>query len=333
MPRPTRIAIVVGISLMLTACSVCADESVAETGWLAQMEKEAKEGAVVAARPAAADAAEDQWEKPLPLTFTLDYSLVSDYIWRGINFSEYADEGSERLNHQFTVGIELATEKLLGADFGNFGTSLWFQFYNCHRGPLTSAEGQGALQEIDYALYWNYYVKPLSTKFETGWISYTFPQLSGDANDTSEWYFSLAFDDKTLFKTKENVVNPTLSYYLDLDDVQASVLVFDMSHPFELAALGCERTPILKDITITPTFQMIYEFHYYTRATGLGDGADRLTALNYGLDVTYDLGSALNIPEKYGSLSLSGFLNFSHALRRAIINDEFYGGFKIAYEW
>ncbi len=48
-----------------------------------------------------------EWGKSTPITFSFDYTIVSDYIFRGLNFSEYPGEGREKLNHQLGVGLEL----------------------------------------------------------------------------------------------------------------------------------------------------------------------------------------------------------------------------------
>ena len=31
----------------------------------------------------------EEWEKDAPVSISVDYAVVSDYIWRGINFSDY----------------------------------------------------------------------------------------------------------------------------------------------------------------------------------------------------------------------------------------------------
>ena len=66
---------------------------------------------------------------------------------------------------------------------------------------------------------------------------------------------------------------------------------------------------------------------------GQFDEGCHLHNLQYGLDLTYDLSSALKIPEKFGSLSLTGFLYFSDAINGDVINDEFWGGVGLGYEW
>ena len=51
---------------------------------------------------------------------------------------------------------------------------------------------------------------------------------------------------------------------------------------------------------------------------------------------SFYLGGALGLPEDYGSISVTGFVRFSDAIRddRGVgLNDEFYGGVSIGYEW
>ena len=74
----------------------------------------------------------------------------------------------------------------------------------------------------------------------------------------------------------------------------------------------------LADLTLTPSFvlgidkrQMDQECHLHN--------------LQYGLDIGYDLSSALNIPEQYGSVTVTGFLYYSDAINTDAINDEFRG--------
>ncbi len=47
-----------------------------------------------------------------PLSVTLSYWLVSDYIFRGINYSEYAGEGREKPNHQLEVKLDVDVARL-----------------------------------------------------------------------------------------------------------------------------------------------------------------------------------------------------------------------------
>jgi len=70
---------------------------------------------------------------------------------------------------------------------------------------------------------------------------------------------------------------------------------------------------------------------------GYIDSGTRISSVRYGLKVGYDLSKALGIPKKYGSIGISGFLNYSDAIADdspAInLNDEFWGGMTVGWKW
>jgi len=261
--------------------------------------------------------------KSVPLYLYINYTLVSDYVFRGANLSEYAGEGREKLNHQLGVGLELDTSEL-GWNIGSFGFLFWGEWFEGQE--MLTPTSSGTLQEVDYTIYWRYEISKIYTTLETGWTALTFPQLGGDAYYTNEWYISLSFDDSPLFSTEEPVLNPYIAYYLDTDDVDGGWLEWGISHDFPMSNMGLAGTPILKDITLTPSFVMGIDDGQYGRSM-------RVANLRYGLDVAYDLSGALNIPEKYGSMTITGFIYFSDAIFSEVLNDEFWGGVTFGYAW
>ena len=268
----------------------------------------------------------DGWEKPIPFSFGIDYTLVSDYIFRGINFSEYAGEGREKPNHQLSVGGEVD----LG-EYGAVGGSVWFEWF-AGQESLTPNDSSN-LQEVDYSAYWAYDFEQIYTSVELGWIYYSFPRLSGDADATQEWYVSLSFDDSFLFGTEESVLNPFFTLYHDFDDFGGYWMEAGVSHDFAMADMGMEDVMILKDVTVTPSLTLGIDHRWVDEALASGSPSTRLANLTYGMDVFYDLGSALEMPEQYGSIGINGFLYYSQAFRDDVLNDEFYGGVTLSYGW
>ncbi len=281
-----------------------------------------------------------EWSKPIPLSFSLGYTMVSDYVFRGVNYSEFQGEGREGLNHQLSAGTELDL-----ARGGAFGFTTWFEFYAFQENSNFSETSHNNLQEVDYTLYYKYDLSKLNEKIplvvETGWIFYTFNQAKGDAYLTQEWYAKLSLNDASLFGAEDNVLNPYVAYYMDVDDYQGSWIEIGVSHDFALSKLGCKDTPFLKDITITPSAVLGIDHRYYTASNDDGDSllgkGTRLANIVYGLAVKYDLGSALNIPAKYGKYGVAGFVNYSQpladGLRETVMDDEFYGGLSLTFGW
>lgn len=281
-------------------------------------------GSLAAVEAPPAEAAKPEWTKPIPLSVSVDYTLVSDYVWRGVNLSEYRGEGHERPNHQTNVGLSYDT-----GDFGSINAGFWFEWYSGQKAMDPGSDGH--LQEVDYTLSWSYDIKAIATSVEVGWLAYQLPQASGDLQTTYEWFIGLGFDDSKLFGTEEAVLNPTVKYYYDVDLVEGGqFLEFGISHDFALAKLGCDKTPILKDLTITPSATLGVDHRYFTSST-------KLSNILYGLAVSYDLSGALGIPEQYGSLNLTGFVNYSQALGLkedvSGYQDELFGGMKVGYAW
>jgi len=83
---------------------------------------------------------------------------------------------------------------------------------------------------------------------------------------------------------------------------------------------------VLRHMTVTPSFVMGVDH-------GQLSGGTRLAHVQCGLDVSFDLGTALGLPANCGTLTLNGFLRFSDAVFNAVLNDEFWGGVTIGYGW
>jgi hypothetical protein len=290
------------------------------------------------APPASAEPAGGGWRKPLPVTFSIDYTVVTDYVWRGSNFSEFAGEGREGLNHQLGAAAEADLGRL-----GALGYSVWLEWYAFQDDPAFDPTADGHLQEVDHAVFWAYDLSRLNEavplRIEIGWIAYVFPQQpsGSDAYYTHEAYLALALNDAKLFGADKNVLNPTLSWNWDFDDFDGHWFEAGISHEFAAADVGAGDVPVLKHVAVTPSLTLGIDHRFYSTGASGGGKSSRLANLLYGLEVGFDLGSALKLPERCGALSLTGFANFSQplsdALRRDVMDDELYGGLRVAWQW
>ena len=329
---------VIVVLAVFCICGVSyADDDAAGQGseWLAAMVLQAEKDASPAAASAATSrpAEEPGWKKPIPLGFYLDYMLLTDYMWRGLNLSEYRGEGREKLNHQLTVGANYDT-----GDFGTIDFSVWFQWYGAND-KISGVSSDGSLQEVDYTVTWTYDLSKLCpqvpVELTLGWAGYDLIQLSDDAGFTNVFLVTLALDDQKLFGEDWFALNPTVMYEQDLDDAgafgQGSWLEFGVSHEFDLAKCpGVREIPIVRDLTATPSIAVMVDVGYI-------DSGTRISSMRYGLNFGYDLSKALGIPEQYGSIGVSAFINYSDAIAddsSAInLNDELWGGMNIGWSW
>jgi hypothetical protein len=261
-------------------------------------------------------------EFSFPISVNLAYSLYSDYIWRFLNLSEYAQEGREKPNHQLAVDFGFS----LG-DYGTITYGAWFEWYAAQK-ELT---GSGAnIQEIDHWYEWSYTIDPIMTDIALGMTYYTFP--NNNAAHTVELYLTLAHNDAWMWKwlfpdNEEGVLNPSFYSAWDVDFVGGLTMEFSFSHDFEL----------FENFTLTPGWMIAVDGGYMTDAFGIADNSWTFAGTKYSLAATYDIGNALQIPAWAGDLTISGELYWNNPWSNfednGIAQDVFWGGMTMAWSW
>jgi hypothetical protein len=292
---------------------------------------------------------ESSWDvSDCPASFDITYYVLSDYIFRGINFSEWPGEGTEALNHQVTSGLGLDLAQLFGREPGTWGTfriDTFFEWY-ADQEKLNPEQGGQNLQEIDYTFSWSYPLDSISTDLSIGWTYYYFPNLeylleqdgeeaTNNDNATNEWWFRLEHNDAWLWKwlwpdNEGGILNPSFFFVQDVGIGAGNALWIELGISHEFA--------LVENLTLTPSLTVGIEHDYYRRFAGDPDeNAFRFANMLYGLDLTYDMTELLSIPDGYGSVALSSFLYFSNARGTAehhgTIEDEVFGGMSIGYSF
>jgi len=277
----------------------------------------------------------------LPISLGVSYYLMTDYMWRGVNWSEYDGEGREKLNHQMTTSIDWDT-----GTWGTFGFDTFWEWYADQEKLNPHAAGSN-LQEIDYGIRWTYGIEPIATDLTLGYTFYTYPKLQkllrqdgarGNNNDdkTHEWYFKLEHNDAWMWKwafpeNEDGVLNPYFLFAQDVGIGSGAVwMEFGISHDFAV--------PGVENLTITPSYIMGIDGGVLKRYLGRNN-ANHLQAAyqQIGLAVSYDLTPLLHLPTWAGSISISGMLYFSDALGNLededVTQDNLYGGMSVSWSW
>ena len=278
-------------------------------------------------RPRPQSAAEAEPSPTSPFSFAADYYLYSDYVFRGVNLSEYEGEGREKPHHQLSACRRhrpLAPASRRRGALGTLSLGTCFYWFAAQH-ELDPENGGQNLQEIDYDLSWAYELETLSSTLTLGYAFYTIP--NGKAYNTGEWSIRVDHVDAWMWHwlwpdNEEGVLNPFVAYS---HDVQAAAggswIDAGVSHDFA----------VLENLTLTPSITVGVDHRYLDRVLGTGRaGATRLATIEYGLNLAYDLSGALELPDDVGSFVLTWFLYFSDAVGNAednrTIQDEFYGG-------
>jgi hypothetical protein len=343
MNRLTTLGMICAATLAFSVSAAMADEP--EPQWLAfddgsQQPSDGQTKSVTETQTTTEKPAE--WEKPLPMSLTLQYVLVSDYIFRGINFSEYDREGRERLNHQMSTSLSLDLAALCGkpaGQCGEIGFDTWFGWFAGQKeiNPTTGAN----IQEVDYTVWYSYNVEKLATEVKVGWVDYVYPNVVGvsDNDRTNEWFFTLTHNDAWMWRSlgytgEDGILNPTVCFYHDMHINRGAWTDFCINHPFE----------IVKNLTFTPSYMLHVDMGWSGALSRDSHGSDdhdtRVAGMTYGLDLTYDLTEALHLPPWAGTMAVSGFLNwfdptsaFRHYGPTLGVQDELYGGMKLSWSW
>lgn len=245
-----------------------------------------------------------------PLSFDITYYVYSDYIFRGINFSEYPNEGSDALNHQLTTSLDVDVAELFGGESGELGVfnfSTFFEWY-ADQEKIDPNQGGQNLQEVDYSLGWSYDIDSIATNAAVGFTFYAFPNAK--AANTEEIWFALSHNDAWMWKwlfpeNEDGVLNPSLFYAHDVGGAAGGGwLELGISHEFA----------VIEHLAVTPSFTLAFDRRYIGRTLDIPAIENTgLAYMQYGLDLNYDLSGALKMPEKYGALTVSGFLYFNDA--------------------
>ncbi len=276
-----------------------------------------------------AEAAEEA--VPSPLSLNLTYYLYSDYVFRGINFSEYRSEGREKPNHQLTTNFGLDVAQLFGGQrgtFGTFGFGTFFEWYAAQE-VLNPDGGAQNIQEIDFTLSWAYDLAPLATRMTLGYAFYTFPHIK--RIDSQEWTIKLEHNDAWMWTwlwpdNEAGVLNPSVLFVQDVDYVGGCWAEFGISHPFEVAP----------GLSLTPSALLAIDHRYLGPLTGRSvPGTTGLAYVQYGLTASYDLSRLGRIPMDPGHWTLAGFLYLNDALGNAAdsgaVGTELFGGMSLAW--
>ncbi len=284
------------------------------------------------------------------LSVGVEYTLVSDYIWRGINFSDYQGESGDRVNHQLDVGFEIDPAYMGLPGIGVFGGNIWFEWYSGERQRTAQMTQTGdpylesALQEVDYTIYWAYPIEQTGLTVELGWIAYHFPSV-GEAADEGltgfdydsayihEAYGKLSWDDSVVFG--QPIFNPYMAYYLEIDDYNYSWIEFGISHDLVFSELGMDAMPVLKDTTLTPSIVLTVDHRMYDKLFEDDAIGTRLGYIEFGLAMDVDLSSALAIPAHFGSWSTGAFLNYTCPFHDSFDDVEgvLWGGWSLGWEF
>lgn len=332
--RSTGFLMVIAITIVGLATSAWAKET-EDPGPIQLAQAAAEPAPEPVATTETVETTEPAEEFSSPFGFSLSYWLMTDYVFRGINYSEPANEGRELLNHQLTVSFSFDLNALKLGDLGTIGYDTWFEWYAGQK-KLDPDKGGQNLQEVDYTVWWTRDFDAIATNLKLAYTFYEYVNLAntlrknadpGDNNDdrTQEYSITLAHNDAWMWKwllpdNEDGVLNPTFFFAHDVGAFPGVWMELGISHTFDV--------PGIENLTVTPGYTLAMQGSYYAR--GFWVAGDTLS-----LSVDYDLTPLLKLPPWMGSIVWGGKLYYfnDYGNMRKIANDEFWGGTTVTWSW
>jgi hypothetical protein len=313
--------------LAMMIAAGCVVGWVGNSAWAAD-DQQAAPAVVPAEKPAESMPAIENAPPEKPFSLGVRYYLLSDYLFRGINFSEYAGEGREKPNHQMTTSLDIPLGK--GGEYGTFGFDTFFEWFAGQK--HINGSGQN-IQEVDYTLRYSYDVAAINTVATIGWTEFTFPNVTGVGDDdrTHEMFLKLAHNDASWwrwmgYQGDDGILNPTFFIAYDWHMARGTWMEFSLSHPFEIA----------KNLTFTPSVTFAIDAGYLGTLLKTDDHDFRYAYTQFGGDLTYDATELLHLPAWAGTVTVGGQLFYTvptESARHTGLDNEFWGGMNVGWNW
>lgn len=250
---------------------------------------------------------EDPREAQTGFHFGLDVRYLTDYIWRGIERFD-AGRTEDEANLQFDTRIAF--------DLGKLPHPYVNLFVNvAENDPISSFE------EVRPEVGFDWPVRPLV--ISAGYTSYIFPDREGI--DTSEVFLKMALDDSVIFHTERPVFNPYVFGAYDFDVFQGLYLEAGLNHTLPIENTG---------LVFIANAHAAYVNRFDLFAADPSISSSGFQHWQVGLTAKYTLNTLLNIPDRFGKISVNGYLNYTDSIDEDIVaTDQLWGGAGVSLEF
>jgi hypothetical protein len=173
--------------------------------------------------------------------------------------------------------------------------------------------------------------------FTVGHNNYIFPDR--DKFNTAEVYGKVLFDDSYFFKTESPVFSPYVFAAYDYDEIHGEYVEMGISHDFVLEDTGITLTPQAHVAWVNswdafragPTAEPANDPAFAFATHGHDSGWQHY---QLGLVASYQLNTLLNIPKRYGDLSVKGYLYYTDGIDNNLRADtQIWGGVGIGFSY
>lgn len=238
--------------------------------------------------------------------FDLTVRYMTDYVFRGIDRSEIGGH-EDSPNLQFDGKFSFDLGKLPHPFFG-----LFINVYDAD--PISQ------FQEFRPTVGFDWLLKPF--QISAGHNTYIFPDRR-DLN-TAEFYGKVALDDSFIWSSERPILSPYVYAAYDYDLYNGWYFEAGVKHDFVFEESGVTLT-LIGDVAYVLDNQQFLR---------IGTNDNGFQHYDIGLIGTYSLNNLLNIPRRYGEVSLQGYIYYTDGLDSSLLSDtQIWGGAGINFHY
>jgi hypothetical protein len=239
--------------------------------------------------------------------FGLDVLYLTDNVWRGIErFDSFGSE--DQLNLQIHSKLRFDLGKL-PSPFVSLQVNM------AENDPVSS------FQEVRPTVGFDWNVRPLT--ITAGHFSYLFPDR--EDVDTGEVFLTLRLDDSTLFRAERPVFHPYVMAAYDYDLWEGLYIEAGIRHELPIENTG---------LVLGASANVSYVNGHGLFAVAPDDKDTGFQAWQVGVDVRYRLNKLMNIPDRFGQWSVTGFINYTDNIDQDLLaTDQLWGGAGLSFEF
>jgi hypothetical protein len=216
--------------------------------------------------------------------FSFEVDYFSTYMYRGVDQSTPPKRNETAL--QFNGRLDFDLGKLPHPFIGVFSNIF-------NDDPVSRFEEVRPYAGLQWTL------RPIT--LGGGFNGYIFPNREGV--DTQEIWAQLSVDDSRFFHTDRPFLAPYVYGAYDLDKYKGFYLEAGIKHDFVFGDTG---------LILSPVGDFAYVAHNrYFRASGPNSTATGIQHYDAGVILSYDMGSALHIPPRFGDFAVKAQLFYS----------------------
>lgn len=257
--------------------------------------------------PPEPDMSDEPRDQQTGFRFQLDAMYLTDYVWRGIERFD-AGRNEDEPNLQFDTRI--------GFDLGKLPHPYIGLFVNvAEDDPISNFE------EVRPEVGFDWPVRPLT--ISAGYTSYIFPDRQDI--DTNEVFLRLALDDSIFFHSERPVLSPYVHAAYDFDLYQGLYVEAGISHTLPIENTG---------LVFIANAHASYVNNYDLFAIDPEETNSGFQHWQVGLTLKYTLNTLMNIPDRFGQISVTGYVNYTDGIDDDLYaTDQIWGGAGVTLEF